>query len=56
MYLMIVGGCLGLMQFVDERVYVDCVEGLTELQGHDYSAIWWLGFVKALCDLVCELV
>ena len=29
----------------------DCVEDLAEVQGHDYSAIWWLGFVKALCDL-----
>ena len=37
-------------------MHVDCVEGLTEVQGHNYNAIWWLRFVKALCDLVCELV
>src|SRR6478609_10422614 len=41
---------------MDERVYVDCVEGLTEVQGHNYSSILWLRFVKALCDLVCEFV
>ena len=33
-------------------MYVDCVEGLTEVQGHNYGATWWLRFVKNLSDLV----
>ena len=37
-------------------MYIDCVEGLTEVQGHNYSAIWWLRFVETLCDLVYELI
>ena len=44
------------MQLDDVCVYADCIEGLTEVQVHDYSAIWWLGFDKALYDLVCDLV
>ena len=49
------GGYGGLVQFVNEGVNVDGVEGFAKVKGYNNGASWGLILVKALGDLVVDL-
>jgi len=50
------GGDVGVMDFGDKGMDVDCVEGFTHVKGYHYGSGWGFVLVEALTDRVVDLV